>query len=152
MLEEISRHVGFDAYAWLLTDPETEVGCDPVADVPCMPELPKLIRLKYATEMNRWTSMSAPVARLLDTTGGNPARSLVWSELQAAYGVVDVASLVFRDRFGCWAFLDLWRVRPAEPFTERDAVESSSQSPAAGSFDGSQLAGAGHAPGRMPGP
>jgi DNA-binding NarL/FixJ family response regulator len=121
MLEEISRHVGFDAYAWLLTDPETEVGCDPVADVPCMPELPKLIRLKYATEMNRWTSMSDPVARLLDTTGGNPARSLVWSELQAAYGVVDVGSLVFRDRFGCWAFLDLWRVRPAEPFTERDA-------------------------------
>jgi len=26
MLEEIGRNVGFDAYAWLLTDPETEVG------------------------------------------------------------------------------------------------------------------------------
>jgi DNA-binding CsgD family transcriptional regulator len=33
---------------------------------------------------------------------------------------VDIASLVFRDRFGCWAFLDLWRIHPA-PFTERDA-------------------------------
>jgi len=57
-VEEISRNVSFDAYAWLLTDPETEVGCDPVADVPCMPQLPTLIRLKYATETNRWTSMS----------------------------------------------------------------------------------------------
>jgi hypothetical protein len=28
--------------------------------------------------------------------------------------------MVFRDRFGCWGFLDLWRVGPAEPFTERD--------------------------------
>jgi hypothetical protein len=34
LLEEIGRNVSFDAYAWLLTDPETEVGCDPVADVP----------------------------------------------------------------------------------------------------------------------
>jgi DNA-binding CsgD family transcriptional regulator len=121
LLEEIRRSVSFDAYAWLLTDPETEVGCDPVADVPCMSELPKLIRLKYATKTNRWTSMSGPVARLLDTTGGNPSQSLVWSELLAAYGVVDIASAVFRDRFGCWAFLDLWRVRPAERFADRDA-------------------------------
>jgi DNA-binding NarL/FixJ family response regulator len=121
LLEEIGRNVGFDAYAWLLTDPETEVGCDPVADVPCMPELPGLIRLKYATQTNRWTSMSRPVARLLDVTGGNPTQSLVWRELLAAYDVVDIASLVFRDRFGCWAFLDLWRTLPAEPFTARDA-------------------------------
>jgi DNA-binding CsgD family transcriptional regulator len=121
LLEEISRNVSFDAYAWLLTDPETEVGCDPVADVPCMPQLPQLIRLKYATVTNRWTSMSGPVARLLDATGGDPTQSLVWRELLAAYDVVDMASLVFRDRFGCWAFLDLWRVHPAEPFGERDA-------------------------------
>jgi DNA-binding CsgD family transcriptional regulator len=121
LLEEIKRNVTFDAYAWLLTDPETEVGCDPVADVPCMPHLPKLIRLKYATETNRWTSMRTPVARLLETTGGDPTQSLIWRELLADYHVVDIASLVFRDRFGCWAFLDLWRVRPTEPFTERDA-------------------------------
>lgn len=121
LLDEIRRNVSFDAYAWLLTDPETEVGCDPVADVPCMPQLPELIRLKYATETNRWTAMSGPVACLLDATGGDPSQSLVWRELLTSYDVVDMASLVFRDRFGCWAFLDLWRVRPAERFTERDA-------------------------------
>jgi DNA-binding CsgD family transcriptional regulator len=121
LLGEIVRHVGFDAYAWLICDPETEVGCDPVADVPCLPELPRLIRLKYATDTNRWTRMTTPVARLLDATGGRPEQSLVWRELLAAYDVVDVASMVFRDRFGCWGFLDLWRVRPAEPFTEPDA-------------------------------
>ena len=121
LLKEIARSISFDAYAWLLTDPETEVGSDPVADVPCMPQLPTLIRLKYATHTNRWTSMSTSVARLLDTTAGNPRQSLVWRELLAAHDVVDMASLVFRDRFGCWAFLDLWRVRPATAFTERDA-------------------------------
>lgn len=121
LLEEISGNVGFDAYAWLLTDPETEVGCDPVADVPCMPQLPKLIRLKYATKKNRWTLMGRPVARLFAGTGGNLTQSLLWRELLAAYDVVDMASLVFRDRFGCWAFLDLWRIDPATPFTERDA-------------------------------
>jgi DNA-binding CsgD family transcriptional regulator len=121
LLEEIRREVSFDAYAWLLTDPETEVGCDPVADVPCIPQLPRLIRLKYGTQTNRWTSMSGPIARLLDTTRGNPSQSLVWRELLAAYDVVDMASLVFRDRFGCWGFLDLWRVRPAEPFSGRNA-------------------------------
>lgn len=122
LLDEINRNVTFDGYAWLLTDPETEVGCDPVADVPNMPmpQLPKLIRLKYATDTNRWTSMKAPVGRLLDATGGNPAQSPLWRELLAEYEVVDLASLVFRDRFGCWAFLDLHRVRPSEPFTERD--------------------------------
>ncbi|HEY6395938.1 MAG TPA: LuxR C-terminal-related transcriptional regulator [Solirubrobacteraceae bacterium] len=122
LLKEISGHVRVDAYAWLLCDPETEVGCDPVADVPCMPQLPKLIRLKYATDTNRWTRMKTPVARLLVATDGRPERSLVWRELLAAHDVIDVASLVFRDRFGCWAFLDLWRVGSAEPFTDRDAA------------------------------
>lgn len=121
LLEEIGRNVSFDAYAWLLCDPETEVGCDPVADVPCLAELPKLIRLKYATETNRWTRMRTPVARLLATTGGNPEQSLVWRELLAGYDVVDVASVVFRDRFGCWSFLDLWRVGSVAPFSEQDA-------------------------------
>ena len=46
LLAEIRRAVGFDAYAWLLTDPETSVGSAPLADVPCLPELPRLIRLK----------------------------------------------------------------------------------------------------------
>jgi hypothetical protein len=32
---------------------------DPLADVPCLAELPKLIRLKYSTELNRWTAHMA---------------------------------------------------------------------------------------------
>ena len=31
--------------------------------------------------------------------------------MQRSHGVVDVASVVFRDRFGCWGFLDLWSDR-----------------------------------------
>src|SRR5690348_18439701 len=58
VLDPIRRAVGFDAYAWLLTDPETSVGSSPLADVPCLPRLPQLIRLKYATSVNRWTGRS----------------------------------------------------------------------------------------------
>jgi DNA-binding CsgD family transcriptional regulator len=31
LLDAIRRVVGFDAYAWLVTDPETSVGCAPLA-------------------------------------------------------------------------------------------------------------------------
>ncbi len=40
VLEELRRAVPFDAYAWLLTDPETEVGTSPLADVPWFDQLP----------------------------------------------------------------------------------------------------------------
>ena len=120
VLEEIRRSLPFDAYAWLLTDPETEVGSDPLADVPCMPELPRLIRLKYLTAMNRWTSLSPPVGLLRAATQGRLEQSLVWRELLSRYQVGDVASVVFRDRFGCWGFLDLWRIGRSPAFSERD--------------------------------
>jgi DNA-binding CsgD family transcriptional regulator len=119
LLEELRLLVPFDAFAWLLTDPDTEVGAAPIADVPCLPELPRLIRLKYATEINRWTQQPAPVSRLHAVTDGHLERSLVWRELLADYDVSDVASIVFRDRFGCWAFLDLWR--SAGAFTDDQA-------------------------------
>jgi DNA-binding CsgD family transcriptional regulator len=117
LLDEIRRVVPFDAYVWLLTDPETSVGIAPLADVPCLPELPRLITLKYLTEVNRWTELSTPVARLDEATGGARSRSLMWRELLAGYDITDVASVVFRDPFGCWAFLDLWRGSASGRFT-----------------------------------
>jgi DNA-binding CsgD family transcriptional regulator len=105
VLAELRRAVPFDAFVWALTDPETSVGIDPFATVPpaLMPDLPALIRLKYLTGANRWTTLTT-AARLAD-----PAASLGWRELLHAHGVTDVASAVFRDRYGCWGFLDLWR-------------------------------------------
>ena len=41
-------------------------------------ELALLIRLKYLTEVNRWTTLyGAPVALLQEATGGDPSRSLL---------------------------------------------------------------------------
>jgi DNA-binding CsgD family transcriptional regulator len=124
LLEEIRRVVGFDAYAFLLTDPETSVGSLPLADVPCVRELPRLIRLKYLTPVNRWTALdtSAPVALLQEATGGERSHSLLWRELLREYGIGDVASSVFRDRFGCWGFLDLWRSDDAPRFGPAEAA------------------------------
>lgn len=121
LLDEIRRVVGFDAYAWLLTDPATEVGCAPLSDVPYIDELPRLIRLKYLTAVNRWTTLDVGGATLRAATANRPERSLVWREMLGALGVNDVASLVFRDRFGCWGFLDLWRIGTASSFDDADA-------------------------------
>ena len=84
-LDAIRRAVGFDAYAWLLTDPETSVGSSPLADVPCLPRLPQLIRLKYATSVNRWTGLTSAAASLHAVTGGSLSRSLMWRELLGQY-------------------------------------------------------------------
>jgi DNA-binding CsgD family transcriptional regulator len=116
----LRRVVGFDAYAFLLTDPQTSVGSAPLAEVPCLPELPRLIRCKYLTDINRWTTVN-DVALLQQATAGQPARSLVWREVLARYDVGDVASLVFRDRFGCWGFLDLWRSGTSARFDAEEA-------------------------------
>jgi len=121
LLEAIRRVVGFDAYAWLVTDPETAVGCAPLADVPCLAQLPQLIRLKYLTTINRWTALPGNVALLAGATGGDLSRSLLWRDLLRHYGVSDIASSVHRDRFGCWGFLDLWRAGPAGRFGEAEA-------------------------------
>ena len=122
LLDRIRSATAFDAYAWLLTDPETEVGAAPLADVPCLPELPRLIRLKYLTTVNRWTGLDRPVALLQAAPGQTREDSLVWRELLCAHDVNDVASLVFRDRFGCWGFLDLWRQGSNSRFTEDDML------------------------------
>jgi len=116
-LAVLRRAIGFDAYVWLMTDPQTSVGSAPLADVPCLPELPRLIRLKYLTTVNRWTTMITPVASLRQATGDDLARSLMWRELLCQYQIGDIATSVHRDRFGCWAFLDLWRTQRAPPFT-----------------------------------
>jgi DNA-binding CsgD family transcriptional regulator len=122
VLDEIRRVVPFDAYAWLVTDPETSVGSAPLADVPCLPELPKLIRLKYLTRLNRWTDLRTGIVGLLrEGTGGDLAQSELWRDLLCQYDVRDVASCVFRDRYGCWGFLDLWRASPSRSFSAGEA-------------------------------
>ena len=100
----------FDAYAWVLTDPETSVGSAPLAAVPhprrTAPADP--VAVPHAAEPvdDAHRPARRPAA---DATHGDLTRSLVWRELLARHDVSDVASVVFRDAYGCWAFLELWR-------------------------------------------
>ena len=110
VLAVIAGFIPFDAYAFLLTDPTTTVGCSPVAEVPDLAALPDLIRLKYLTPVNRWTRLPATgCATLQQATGGRLQESLFWREHLSEHGILDVVSVVFADRFGWWGFLDLWR-------------------------------------------
>jgi DNA-binding CsgD family transcriptional regulator len=124
VLAELREVIDFDAYVWLLTDPVTTVGAAPVADVPCLPELPALIKAKYATQVNRWTVLQlqdSPAATLSDAVGGALDRSLMWRDVLRRYGIGDMASVVFADQFGCWGFLDLWRNNTRGSFSAADA-------------------------------
>lgn len=122
VLAELRSAIGVDAFAFVLTDPRTAVGVAPVAQVPWMAELPRQIALKYLTTVNRWTTLGdEPVALLHEATGGDMTRSLLWSELLSRHGVSDAASVVFADRFGCWAFLELWRIGGDARFTAHEA-------------------------------
>src|ERR1700750_426701 len=77
-LDAIRRAVSFEGYARLLPAPEPAVGPSPVADVPCLPQSPQLIRLKYATAVNRRTRLPSGAASLHGATGGRRSLRLLW--------------------------------------------------------------------------
>lgn len=112
LVDLLRRDLSIDWSVFVLTDPRTAVGVDPVASVPEGIPLPALIRSKYLTRHARWTDLTAAT-----TLGDEPEASLIWREWQATYGVADVLSAVFRDAHGTWGFLDLWS---RGPFTEED--------------------------------
>ncbi len=120
LVEDLRRRVPFCAHVWALVDPETEVATAPLADVPdtLMVQLPGVVRRRYLTTVNRWDRMETPVASLYRATDGDPAKSLLYREVLGPAGMGDIASIVFRDRFGIWAFLDLWRFDDDAPFAE----------------------------------
>jgi DNA-binding CsgD family transcriptional regulator len=125
VLAELRRVLAFDAHVWLLTDPVTRVGTSPLADVPMLPwpRLPELGRLRYLTRVNRWSELTDAgrhTGLLAEETAGQLDRSLVWRECLHGLGVVDVATVAMWDRFGCWAWLDLWRCGRAPPYTSGD--------------------------------
>lgn len=121
VLEALGRVMRFDAYVWLLTDPATSVGTSPFAKVPRLPELPTLIRLKYGSSEHRWTTLDGVGVTVLgaDATSDR-TRQGSWAGFVAATGMGEVASVVFRDRFGCWGWLDLWRSGADGPFPAYD--------------------------------
>jgi DNA-binding CsgD family transcriptional regulator len=100
----------------------TAVAIAPLADVPgdAMTALPRLIRLRYLTTVNRWTSLDATAESLHRATNGHPDLSGLHHEVLAGIGVGDVATVVFRDQYGLWGWLDLWRTIDQPPFGDRE--------------------------------
>ncbi|WP_411732062.1 helix-turn-helix transcriptional regulator [Paeniglutamicibacter sp.] len=132
VLREIAGFIGHEAWVWPLADPLTAVGISPMARIPCPEELPLLITLKYATALNRWTSLSTnPVhaISLAAVTDGELSRSESWARVLCRYGITDVLSMVFADRWGIWGWLDLWRGDGAGTFTGEEAEQLSALAP-----------------------
>lgn len=101
----LRRHVPFDCHVWVLTDPETGVGAAPYADIPELSALPTVVLARYLTPELRWTT-ATHVTRLSELRADQAS---LWRTVLAPYSVTDVVSVVHGDRYGTWAFLDLWR-------------------------------------------
>lgn len=111
LLDIVAAVVPHDFYAFVLTDPQTAVGTSPLAEVPDLEDLPRVIRLKYLTGQGRWTALQPPgCTTLLAASGGDLGNSQQWAGALRQHGVTDVLLAVLQDRFGTWGFLDLWRV------------------------------------------
>lgn len=123
VLGELHAVVGHDAWVWPLADPVTTVGVAPMAQGPFAGELPALISLRYRTAVNRWTALPVNPSRavsLKQATGNEPDRSALWP-LLSRYGVVDVLSVAFADRWGLWGWLELWRGEGRADFSHAEA-------------------------------
>jgi DNA-binding CsgD family transcriptional regulator len=120
LVESLRAAIPFSFHVWLLVDPETEVGTAPLATVPdpLGAELPVVIRSRYATALNRWDTMSTTVESLDRATDGHREMSRLHREVLGPRGVGDVASISFRDPYGCWGFLDLWRLADDACFSD----------------------------------
>ena len=116
LVEAIGGLVQFDGHVFLLTDPVTCVGASPLASIPGLSfdRLPELIKARYLTRGNRWSTLDgvSALAAAQPRAAGDQ-----WSRIVRELGGVDVATLVFADQFGCWGFLDIWRLsgRPFSP-------------------------------------
>lgn len=120
VLDLLRPVIDFDAHVFTLTDPVTMVATAPHADVPMLPwaRLPETIRWRYLTEVNRVDTLAGRPASSLRRATSDPSESLVWHHVLREIGVVDTALVTFADRYGVWAYLELWRC--SEPFTAAD--------------------------------
>lgn len=98
----LHEQLPFDGHVFALTDPVTGVGSSPHATVPMLPweQLPDLIRGRYLAD--------------------GPAE---WRALLAGLGVTDTALVTFRDRYGTWGFLELWRTSGSYDDRDRALLE-----------------------------
>lgn len=113
-VEALREAVPFDAYCWPLTDPETTASSVAVAALPFWDAVPQMLRLqahKHATLL-----AEPPVWSPTDRT--TPA----WTEVFTPHGVTDELTAVFADDFGCWGYVELWRLGGRFTDAERTIV------------------------------
>ena len=104
--------VAVDHYAFVLTDPETTVGCHPARRGPDLERPAAVIRLKYLSQarpVDHPGRQPGCTTLCTSATRRRPGRSAVAGRPAPEHGVTDVLLAVLRDRHGTWGFLDLWR-------------------------------------------
>ena len=131
LVEEFRRSIAFSSYVWALTDPETEVASAPLADVPerVFADLPRLIRIRYLTRVNRWNTLDGVANSLQAATGGHPEKSELHRDVLADLGVTDVATVQFRDAQGLWGWAEFWRTEDHQPYSPAELKSLAANAP-----------------------
>jgi DNA-binding CsgD family transcriptional regulator len=120
ILALLQPRIPYDGHVFALTDPVTNVGSSPHANVPMLPWqcLPELIRWRYLTPLNRSDHLLGHPASSLLAATRSPSESAVWQHVHRELGIVDTAMVAFGDRYGAWGFLEL--LRCDEPFAQAE--------------------------------
>ena len=111
VLAELRVAVPFDAFAWLLTDPVSCVGSSPVAEVPVLADLPRVISGEVPVDRQPLDEPAAGCGRnarrfARQRSLGTPTRGVRCSRRT---GSATSRRWCCADAFGCWGFIDLWR-------------------------------------------
>ena len=122
-MQSLSRIVPVDGWAWAMSDPTSQLASAALAETPLEPRMLELLQVEDdPREINRRDALAAsrtPVAALSIGTDGQLSRCRRWREHMVDFGVGDELRLVFADRTGCWAYLDLYTYGQRR-YTEND--------------------------------
>lgn len=124
VVQELRRVIGFDRWCWPMADPTSVLPGPGLAEHNYGPQLPRALECEYAggefATKEQSARGSSPALSLSRSTGADLVRSSRWDQVLRGAGIGDLALLACRDRFGCWAWLELYRDSQDRPFSGLD--------------------------------
>jgi len=136
-IAELRRAIGFVRWCWPLTDPDTGLAMSGIGEFDFAPSLPRLVALEEQGDLTSKPQLIAGVpasVALSAATRGDLARSRRWRECLQPYGIGDEIMTACRDRYGCWASVEVMRDSGDRPFHEDDTRLLDTLAPALGTL------------------
>jgi DNA-binding CsgD family transcriptional regulator len=136
-IADLQRVIGFERWSWPLTDPDSLLPLNGLAEHDFGPRVPRALELEFSANdfAAKHVLARRPYSRgsLYIETGGDLARSPRWDEVLRPVGIGDTATVACRDALGSWGWIELYRDRNDRMFEEGDLVLLRNVGPGLGS-------------------